>query len=242
MIFSKSFLKYVDLVVALILCLYLPIIATSISNRIFLFASPPWNYLHHFLQMFFALILMVQPCWRKSLHEWGFNIQNLEYTRKIFKQFCIGYIICLSIGTIISQILSGWSPILDFPLTWKDFLVNLSFSVTMPGVSEEILFRALSMGILSRRWNANVSIGNFSFSLPNLFSSIFFTLAHVGFSFFPFQIVYYNSMQLIFAFSLGLLYGYVYEETGSLLGPILLHNASDGIAISIYFLISKLVI
>ncbi len=65
-------------------------------------------------------------------------------------------------------------------------------------------------------------------------------MAHVGFTVFPFKVVYYNPMQLGFALALGLLYGYVYDKTGSLLGPILLHNASDGIAVTTYFLVTKI--
>jgi len=230
----------VDLIVALFLCLYLPVVATNLSNKLFIFASTTWNFSHHLLQMLFALMIMGLPFWGKSLHEWGFNTNNSDYTLKIVKKFCIGFAVCLPVGTIITQVLSGWQPILTYPATWLNYLINLSFSVTMPGVSEEILFRALGMGILSRNWKNHIRIGNITLSYANMFSSVIFALAHIGFTIFPFEIVYYNPMQLTFALGLGLLYGYVYEKTNSLLGPILLHNASDGIAVTTYFLITKL--
>ena len=238
--FNFMLRKGLDLVLALFLCLFLPRLATHISNRIFLFASTLWNFSHHILQMFFALIIMNFPLWSRSLTEWGFNTHESEYTIKILKQFTAGFIIFLPIGTIITQVLSGWPWILTFPATWRDFLVNLRFSVTMPGLSEEILFRALCMGILAKTWRRSVTISGIRLSHPNIIAAIIFALAHVGFTVFPFRVIYFNSMQLVFAVGLGLLYGYVYDKTGSLLGPILLHNISDGVAVTTYFLITKI--
>ena len=108
----------------------------------------------------------------------------------------------------------------------------------MPGISEEILFRALVIGILLNSWTGKIKPGSFEVSHAGFIAAIIFTLAHVGFVFHPFQIDYIEPMQLVFAFGLGIFYAVMFDRTGSLLGPILVHSASDGIGTVIYILFS----
>lgn len=232
--------KIFDLIIAVFLGIFLPRLASLISNQFFAFASTPWDYLHHFLQMAFAFIIMLLWIRRKPLKEWGFNLNEARWSLRTFGIFSVGYAIFLPLGTFITQWLSGWPPLIDYPPSWNNFLDNLLFSSTMPGISEEILFRALVMGILSRSWQGKIKATNFEISHPNIIAAIIFAGAHVGFTLLPFQITYLNVMQIIFALVLGILYGVVLDKSKSLLGPILLHNASDGISVTTYFLFTVL--
>jgi len=67
----------------------------------------------------------------------------------------------------------------------------------MPGLSEEVLFRALVMGILVRSWTGKITIKGFQLSQAGFIAAIIFTLAHVGFAFHPFRIDNLEPMRLI---------------------------------------------
>lgn len=62
-------------------------------------------------------------------------------------------------------------------------------------------------------------------------------LAHVGFDFRQFKVTTVDPMQLMVAFGLGLFYVILRERTGSLLGPILAHNLTDGSLTIVYLLL-----
>ncbi len=232
--------KILFLVIAFYCGIFLPRYASNISNYFFEFGSSAWDFSHHILQMVFALIIIILLALftKTSIQDWGFNLNNSRWSLRTVGKFCIGYAIILPIGTIINQILLGWPNLLWFDLTWGDFFRTFAFSVTMPGISEEIVFRAMVMGILSFAWEGKIMIGKVQISHANLIAAGIFAFAHVYFTLDPFAIVYYNIMQLAFAFFLGLFYGVMFEKTKSLLGPILAHNASDGLAVIIYTLIA----
>ncbi len=64
-----------------------------------------------------------------------------------------------------------------------------------------------------------------------------FSLAHVGFTLVPFKITYLDPMQMVIAFAFGILYAVMYDRTKSLLGPLLIHNASDGMLAAISYIV-----
>ena len=227
-------------ILAIYLGIWLPRYASLLTNALFTFGTHAWDFTHHLFQMVFALIVIFVFSFilKKPVKEWGFNFKNAKWSLTVFWKFCIGWVIFLTIGTIINQLLLGWPDILWFELNWKDFGLTLLFSSTMPGISEEILFRAMVMGILSHVWSVGFNIGKLRISVSNLIAAIIFTIAHIYFTLVPFAIVSFEPMQLVFAFFLGLFYGIMLEKSESLLGPILAHNWSDGIAVVIYTLIT----
>lgn len=77
----------------------------------------------------------------------------------------------------------------------------LSLGIVVPA-AEEMMFR----GVLFRRFRENRSFAYSAFA-----SALFFSFMHV------------NTVQIIYAFLLGLLLAYVYEKYGSVYAPLLLH-------------------
>ncbi len=187
-----------------------------------------WDTAHHMVQMLLAIGIMVLPFWNRSLSDWGFNLKEKSESLRIVKKFCIGYIIFLFIGKLIYQILLGWPPIIDISSIPGGIVGKIVFRFTLVGLSEEILFRALIVGLLLRGWSGHIKLGNLEIPIAGMIAALFFSLAHVGFSLFPFQIVYCDPMQLIFAFVFGVFYAILLDKTKSLLAPILVHNAIDG--------------
>jgi len=72
-------------------------------------------------------------------------------------------------------------------------------------------------------------IGNWEIPSSGLVATLLFMLAHIGFTFSPFEITHFSLFQQLGAFGLGLFYAMVFHRTGSLLGPIILHGYSNGI-------------
>jgi membrane protease YdiL (CAAX protease family) len=70
--------------------------------------------------------------------------------------------------------------------------------------------------------------------------AVLFSMAHIGFTVSPFKITYLDPVQLVIAFGFGILYAFMYRNTGSLLGPVLIHNVSDGLLAAISY-VAKLI-
>lgn len=184
--------------------------------------------IHHVIQVIFAIGIMLFPIWRKSLSGFGINFKNREKTFLIIKKFTLGWIICTTVFTLITQYISGWPPLINFEMNFQNILSYLFFESVIVGISEEIVFRGLIYGILSTCFNKKITLKGLSISQAGIISALFFALAHIGINFFPFSITFFEPMQVFIAFALGIFYVVVLENTGSLLGPILAHNISDG--------------
>jgi membrane protease YdiL (CAAX protease family) len=198
-----------------------------------------WLSLHHTIQIVMAVAIMALPWWHLSLSGWGLNFKNSDLTLKIILKFSIGWIIGTTIFTLVTQWLGGWLPLLDFYLSIENILIYLIFESIIVGISEEIVFRGLVYGTLSPYFSKKMKIG-FSISYAGIISAVFFAIAHIGFQISPFSITAFAPMQIFIAFALGIFYAVLREKTGSLLGPILAHNISDG-WLSILYIVIQLI-
>ncbi len=201
-----------------------------------------WLMVHHGIQIVIALMIMMLPLWHKSISDWGINLRNRKKTLNILLKFTIGWVIGATIFTLVSQWLSGWAYPLDFYFNTENALIYLVFEFIVVGISEEIVFRGLVYGILRKVFAKKVTIFGFPLSIASIISALFFAIAHVGFQFNPFMITIFAPMQVFIAFVLGLFYAALIENTGSLLGPILAHNISDGWLSILYILIQMVII
>ena len=77
-------------------------------------------------------------------------------------------------------------------------------------------------------------------SLANVIAAVIFGLAHVRFSFAPFE-VSYSIMQVLFSIGMGLLYGDCYEKSGSVFYPMMMHSIGNVLSVSTTVLITMLV-
>lgn len=81
----------------------------------------------------------------------------------------------------------------------------------------------------------SVRFPGFAEPSTGLISAAVFSLAHVGFRISPFKITHLDPMQLDIAFALGIFYSVVYRNAENPLGPVLAHNASDGLFAAISY-------
>lgn len=233
---NNAWLKITALIIAIALFFIVDKSATYIAD-LFLKGSfgYSWLFLHHTLQVLIIILIMILPFWSRKLPAWGINIKNWDETLRILKQFTLGWIIFTSLYNLISNWLSGWPSVLNFPLTTKNVIIYLLFESTIVGISEELLFRGLIYRILHRHFDKQVKLIGFSISQAGIIAALLFGFAHIGIQYFPFAITYFDPMQLVIAVGLGIFYAVLLEKTDSLLGPILAHNISD-LWLSILFL------
>ena len=134
---------------------------------------------------------------------------------------------------------SGTAPNLPYAFTPVNVIGTLAFQWLFVGVGEELLFRGLLLGMLTRAVQKQIRVGRFQVSAAVVVSAVVFALAHgviyqqafmLPFRFDP------NWSQVAWAFVLGIFCGSLRQRTGSLLGPIIGHNVANGLVLSMTYL------
>jgi membrane protease YdiL (CAAX protease family) len=121
--------------------------------------------------------------------------------------------------------LNNQLPVYTFPLDGRNIIGTLGFQLLLTGPTEEVLFRALPIILLTRSFGNTIKVkGNVT--LEVIIASILFAFAHVSWSIIPlhFEADYF---QLIYAFVMGTIQGIVYQKTKSILYPVLMHSFSN---------------
>lgn len=194
-----------------------------------------WDIVHHTVQMLPPLLIMLLCISRVPLAVWGITFRPWKQNRALILKFCIGFLICFPLGKGVFLFLSGSEWVLDFDPQLKSAWSVIAFRLVLPGISEELLFRAFPMTLLLMTWKAEVSLGTLEIPVAGIITALLFAVAHVGFDLVPFQITYYNSGQLFFALIFGMAYATVFYKTKSILVPICMHNCIDGVGTLIDF-------
>ena len=182
---------------------------------------------HHIWQMLLALVLIFILS-RGRLERWGLNLHNAgESLRLLWKFIKIVGLYLIGVGFLI-QLFFYPRPEAEFPITVANVTGRLLFMGLISGLSEEILFRGFMQTFLYRFFKGLYRWGPVEIPVAGLITAIIFSLVHINFRFFPFEITHLSIPQLLLAFGLGLYYAYAYHQTRSLLNPILAHNFVNG--------------
>lgn len=189
---------------------------------------------HHVAQFAIALALIAvltrgrPQCAGLNLDRWRESLRLL--TRGFFPLLFIG----LMLGHALTPLVQGTPPARFAggvrPLDLAGVLV---FSWIVVGISEEVVFRGLFQTALARVVRGTASIFGVEVPVAGLLAAVVFTLAHV--SFVP---LVANARQLILALVLGIYYAVAYHRTGSLLAPVIAHNAVDGGIVTVEWLVA----
>ena len=201
------------------------------KNNLFMYIS-----IHHIIQMLIALIFIfiflhfkkVDFYLRPKVDKYGI-IACLIFTVVILIYVILSYTIGYKLN-----IISPYS----YELNFINVFGTLAFQLFLSGLSEEILFRALPITILKTFLNRNSKSSCF---LCVFVSSILFALAHIRWTLFPFTISY-SLFQLIYAFILGLAYGYTYLKSKSVIYPIIMHAISNFLMVGIGYIFACFII
>ncbi len=119
----------------------------------------------------------------------------------------------------------------NHPAGASSFLGWTLFEGGYVGPTEEILFRSLVIGILSGAGLGALRLGRLELSGATILAALLFGAAHYAGAAPSWQ----TAFQVTYAVFLGLIYGYWFERSRSLLAPALAHNATDLMATWVSF-------
>jgi membrane protease YdiL (CAAX protease family) len=192
---------------------------------------------HHVVQMLIALLVMVVLT-KKYKFDFGFSAGD----KKLGIKYLLVFIGAILIFTMISYGIRYFSNQIiqyDYPLNVKNVLSTLGFQLLLSGPSEEVLFRALPIGILTFRIGSNKErkFTKLNLSYENIIAAVLFSIAHISWTINPFSIDM-NYLQLIYCFILGIVYGKAYQESNSVLYPIIMHSISNVIMVGLGYIFS----
>jgi len=224
---TRSFLlKVVALLSALFFTVAYPETGCFLADKLAIGFSIKWLYIHHLVQLLLALVtILIINVAIGNKFSWGLNANQWRRSLKIALLFAAGWFVV----TLAVNLLIDTPQQIDYEPTSKNILEDLFFDLVITGVSEEILFRGLVMGVLLHAFKGILRVGALRVSVAGVISALFFSLAHIGIDPRSFTVDHFSPLQMSFAFGLGIFYAVMRDKTGSLLGPVVAHGASDGI-------------
>ncbi len=197
--------------------------------------SYAWIAVHHLVQAFIFLLIIAVISKFKPLN-FGFSWGNKAVGRNYVLLFALIFTAGSLASHIIAFLTNTFQPF-QYPLTFTNILGQLSFQLVLSGPSEELIFRAFAITML-----ALVIRGRFlkkKLSYANIIAAIIFGLAHVRFSFAPFE-ADFSLYQVFLSITLGIFYGDCYEKSGSVYYPMIMHSISNVVMVSMTIIASLL--
>lgn len=198
--------------------------------------SYAWISVHHILQALIFLLIMMGVRKLKPL-DFGFGWGNKEAGKRYVMLF-IKFFSIYTAGAYLSTILLKSFQQFSYPMTATNIIGQMSFQLFLSGPSEEIIFRGFAITMIALVIKGRVF--KEKASIANIIAAVIFGLAHVGFSFSPFE-VRYSLFQVVYAIVLGFFYGDCYEKTQSLFYPMIMHSFSNVMMVGLTILLSILI-
>ena len=234
---KKSFLITISIIFFMITVKTINILSFRISDLIYPFFKnfDPSNAfmsitIHHIVQALiaFLLILIISKFLNKPIKDFGFNFNDYKLNIKYVLIFTLIWsVIQSAVGFYVITRYNVPSSF-GFPLNIKNYLGYFLFEILLSGTSEEIMFRALIVTLMLYLWRDIFKSTRLLNSLAVLFSTLIFMFDHINFSFSPFRITYFNTLQQITVLIFGIFYGFLFVKTKSVFGSILAHNLLNG--------------
>ena len=181
----------------------------------------------------FALICYLA---RGRLSEYGFNLKEHPpvFTRR--RMFGLGVLFgfLMSLKHVL-QVVTGMPLDIPQPVTVVGVLGNITFQWIVVGVSEETMFRGLIQSYLTKNLRGYIKILGHNLHIGTVIGAIIWGAFHfINILIMPIGPVMFFVLLTTIA---GLAMGYAYQETGSLLTTIIVHNTIFGVPLTIgYFL------
>lgn len=198
--------------------------------------SYAWISVHHFAQALIFIIIIVILNKFKPLN-YGFGWGNKEVGKQCVLRFLL-YFGIYTVGGFVTAFLTNSFKGFTYTMTATNIIGQMSFQLLLSGPSEELIFRAFSITMLATVIKGSIFKGKVS--LANIIAAVIFGLAHVSFSFAPFEISY-SSFQVIYAIVLGLIYGSCYEKSRSVYYPMIMHSISNVVMVGMTIVVTAFI-
>jgi uncharacterized protein len=191
-----------------------------------------WISVHHIIQMIIIIVIIFVLSKLLKL-DFGFKLGDSKKGMK----YLIIFTVVFTVFTLITHILMhiyNQLPVYDFPLNKNNIIGTLGFQLFLSGPSEEILFRALPITVLTYVFGKSVKF-KWHVTLEIIIASLLFSFAHTKWSLIPFTLEI-DYFQLFYAFILGTIQGIAYQQSRSILYPILMHSISNVLMVGMGYL------
>ena len=185
---------------------------------------------HHIIQMIVALVLIFVISKKSDLEFWlkpRLNKSGILYTTI----FAIVILIYVLISYVVGYSLNTIAPY-AYELNVANVLGTLGFQLFLSGTSEEILFRAFPITVLGGVIGKDNKKG---YAFIIVIASVLFSVAHIQWSLFPVSLTF-SWFQLIYAFILGIAYGFTYVKSESIIYPMIMHGLTNFFMVGIGYI------
>jgi uncharacterized protein len=187
-----------------------------------------WISVHHIIQALILLAMMVIIAQRSGIR-FGFDWGDPKLGFFWVRLFALIFGVYIVVSLIIVLATGTFQPF-PYPLTARNVAGQLGFQLLLSGPSEELIFRAFAITMLGLYVKGGLFNGALSYA--NILAALIFALAHVGITFAPLTLSY-DPFQLVYASALGLAYGAAYEQSKSVVYPMMMHSLSNVVAVGV---------
>ena len=186
---------------------------TLIPLYVLFTSSMPWFFIEQQLLLPMVYSLILGLCfWH--MYEHGLDLKDVGIVNnKTLRYIVMGAFIALPTGYIEYVILKPAPAFPSFEL--KNLAVDIIYMTFFVGLGEELLFRGIIMNDLKRLFNWRTAI---------LAQGFIFGIMHMTWRSVP---------EIGFTFMAGVILGYLYHRTGSLIGSISLHAVNNVILVGV---------
>jgi membrane protease YdiL (CAAX protease family) len=180
----------------------------------------------------FAIILYIT---KGRLRRYGFNLQqdpHLTHRRVLAIGAAFGLLMSIK---YVFQIVRAGSVDVPQPVTAVNVAGRMTFQWIVVGLSEETMFRGLTQTYLMERLEGHVRLLGHDFHIGTVIGAIFWGAFHL----LNVLIMPLGPVLLLVALTtaIGLILGYAYQRTGSLLTTVIMHNTIFGVPLTVGYVL-----
>jgi uncharacterized protein len=191
-----------------------------------------WISVHHIAQAVIFLVIMVVITQLSGIR-FGFGWGDRERGFFWVRLFALIFGVYIVVSLIIAIATGTFQPF-PYPLSARNIAGQMGFQLLLSGPSEELIFRAFAITMFGLFIKGRLIKG---LSKANILAAIVFALAHVGFTLAPFTVTY-DAFQLVYSAALGLAYGACYEQSKSMVYPMIMHSMSNVVAVGVSIIVT----
>lgn len=188
------------------------------------------------IPQFLIPFLLICYITKGRVGEYGFNLRENPPVFTHRRMLTIGILFGLLMSLYyIPQIIENAPLDIPQPVTLVSVLGNMTFQWVVVGVCEETMFRGLIQTYLMNNLEGYVKILGHDLHIGTIIGAIFWGAFHfMNILNMPLGTVIFF---VILTTAIGLLMGYAYQETSSLLTTIIVHNTLFGVPLTIGYLL-----
>jgi membrane protease YdiL (CAAX protease family) len=188
------------------------------------------------IPQFLISFLLICYISKGKLGEYGFNLKvkssSLSHMRMLSLGFFFGLLMSLR---YIPQIIEGAPLDIPQPVTISSVIGNMAFQWIVVGISEETLFRGLFQTFLLNNLEGCVKVLGHDLHIGTVIGAIIWGAFHfINILVMPLgPVIFYVILTTV----IGLPMGYAYQESGSILTTVIVHNMIFGVPLTIGYVL-----